>query len=222
MKEPKMRLLRDARLGLMGIGLIAIVVVNGVLASVVSHTVADQILDGEAQVMQQFLNNVVETEGSAGKLFAQPMPSPELTSFASHVKILPGTVRANIYSPDLFIRHSTDANLVGVQFNDNQELVDSFKGEVVAELELVSSDSKAEHIALNQLGGEKLIESYIPVSDGTSNVVAVVEFYRKGEAVEAAMDGVTRRIWIAAAINAAVLLLVMVAAILWGGRRAKA
>ena len=215
-----MRHLFDPRMWLVGLGLLAIVAVNGVLASLLSEAVADDILGGEAQVIQRFLNNVLSTEGSAPKLFQTPAPSPGLASLARHVQSLPGTVRATIYSPDLFIRHSTDANLVGVQFKDNPELVESFKGEVVAELETVSSGSKAEHIALNQLGGEKLIESYVPLSDGTGKVVAVVEFYLKAEAVEATMDGVARYIWIAAAINAAVLMLVMAAAITPGKRRA--
>jgi hypothetical protein len=213
------RLLSDARLWLMGLGLIAILTVDGMLASALTGAVSGNMLKGEAQIMQEFLGSALAAEGSAAKLFATPAPSPELTSFAAHVRSLPGTVRANIYSPDLFIRYSTDANLVGVQFDDNPELVESFAGEVVSELETVSSDSKTEHLALNQLGGEKLIESYIPVKDGTGKVVTVVEFYRKATAVEATMDSVSRRVWIAAAVNAAVLILGMAAAIMLGKRR---
>ncbi len=213
------RLMSDMRLWMMVSGAIAIVAVNGVLAAVLTGAVADSILKGEAQIMQEFLNSAVAAEGGAPKLFALPAPSPELISFAGHVRSLPGTVRANVYSPDLFIRYSTDANLVGVQFGDNPELVESFGGEVVAELETVSSDSKAEHLALNQLGGEKLIESYVPVKDGGAQVVAVVEFYRKATAVAAIVDGVERRVWIAAAVNAAILVLGMAAAIGLGRRR---
>lgn len=215
---PKTRQLFDPRYWLVGLGLAAILAVNGVLASVLSQTVAKNILAGEALVMQQFLDNAVATDGSAHALFQTPAPSPELTAFASHVRSLPGTVRANIYSPDLFIRHSTDANLVGVQFKENPELVESFEGKLVAELETVSGSSKAEHLALNQLSGERLIESYVPVHDGTGNVVAVVEFYLKADAVESTMAAVARHIWIAAAINATVLALVMAAALMLGRR----
>jgi two-component system, NtrC family, sensor histidine kinase HydH len=203
----------DLRLWLMALGLLGILLINGVLASVLSRSVAESLVQREAQVTQEFLNSIIASEGTAADLFVAPAPSPALASFASHVRSLPGTVRANIYSPDGFIRHSTEGNLVGVQFRDNEELKESFAGAAISKLETISESNKPEHLALNQFAGEQLIEAYIPVVDAAGKVVTVVEFYRKATAVKATLDDITAKIWIAAALNALILILGMLAAI---------
>lgn len=200
-------------------GLLAIIAINSVLAVVLTRKVTDSFLLREGQVAQEFLNSLIATEAEPETLFETPGPSAALTAFATHVRSLPGTVRANIYSPDGFIRYSTDPNLVGVQFAENEELMKSFDGKLMSVLAIISGSDKAEHLALNQLSGEKLIEAYIPVQGARGETVAVVEFYRKATMVENTLDSISRTIWIAAVINGLVLSAVIVMAILLGRRR---
>ncbi len=166
-------------LPLLAIGIIAILGVNFLLSQRLSTTITDGLLAREGQVKQEFLSSILAAEHGEGALFTQPGPSAALVSFSEHVRSLPGLVRANIYSPDGFIRYSTDANLIGVQFSDNTELAEAFGGKIISALETQAASGKSEHLALNQIGGEQLIEAYIPVAGADGKIVTVVEFYRK-------------------------------------------
>lgn len=210
---------RDTRIWVVVAGwLAAIVACNSVLAVTLTQSVTNTLMLREGQVAQQFLTSILAAEKSSDRLFDTPAPSAALTSFATHVRSLPGTVRANIYSPDTFIRYSTDPSLVGLQFKDNAELAESFAGAIKAKLETVSESDKDEHIALNRLPGEQIIEAYIPVTAPNGQVATVVEFYRDAGDITAAVRSVQRTIWTAAAISGVILFLT-VAAVLMLGRR---
>jgi hypothetical protein len=121
------------------------------------------------------------------------------------VTSLPGIIRANIYAPDGFIRFSTEANLTGLQFKDNAELAEAFGGRIVAKLEEIAEARKSEQLALNRQRGEMLVEAYVPVGGPDGKVAAVVEFYRSGDMVEQTVSDIRLRIWVAAALSAAIL-----------------
>jgi hypothetical protein len=201
-------------------GVIAIAVVSLVLSGVLSREVTERLLVREGLVKQEFLNSILAAEMSAGQLFAQPAPSPALLSFSTHVRSLPGIVRANIYSPDGYIRHSTDANLIGVHFGDNDELAESFKGRITSAIE-TGEAHKPEHLALNLLEGEQLIEAYIPVTEPGGKVAAVVEFYRKDAWVQDTVWTIERSIWIGGALSSLILVITLLLG-LRAGRGAKA
>ena len=194
-------------------GIAAIIAVNFGLSVVLSQSITERLLHGEGLVKQEFLNSILTAENSAGELFSPPAPSAALLSFSAHVRSLPGIVRANVYSPDGFIRHSTDPNLVGVNFSGNEELAEGFAGKISAVLETVDSSGKAEHLALNQLGGERLIEAYIPVKGPDGKVAAVVEFYQKDSVLKEMVSSLERSIWTAAALSSAILTLVLLIAL---------
>lgn len=191
-----------------GAGVIAIVVMSLVLSAVLGRTVTERILIREGLVKQEFLNSILAAEDSADQLFAQPAPSKALISFSTHVRSLPGIVRANVYSPDGYIRHSTDANLIGVHFAGNQELAESFKGKITSVIE-TGQAGKQEHLALNLLAGEQLIEAYIPVLQSDGKVAAVVEFYRKDPWVRDTVRTIERSIWIAGGLSSVILVITL-------------
>ena len=187
-------------------GLIALAAIHAGLATRISTVLTQRYLQREAEVTQEFLSSILADEGTAADLFTTPAPSAALTSFGAHVRSLPGIVRANIYAPDGFIRHSTEANLIGVHFQDNAELAESFNGKLVANLEDFSK-GKDEHIALNAGGSKQLIEAYIPVTDEAGKIAAVVEFYRRDTVIGETAANITRMVWIAAAASGLVLAL---------------
>jgi hypothetical protein len=205
----------DSRLWSVVACLFAITAINAASAVVLSRAIAHRILLHDGQVAQEFLNSIIATEGSGGRLFDTPAPGPALVSFANHVRNLPGMVRANIYSLDGFIRYSTEANLIGLKFTDNPELTASFEGKLISNLETVSDDNKPEHLALNRLSGEQLVEAYIPVGDGTGGVAAVVEFYKNPATVKAVIGEVTGLIWMSAALGGLLTFLALSAALRW-------
>jgi hypothetical protein len=200
-------------LWIMALGLIAIAAVNIVAARYLTASMTNHLLEREGLLKQEFLDSILATEAQPDTLFATPAPSPTLASFAKHVKSLPGIVRANIYSPDGFIRHSTDANLIGLHFGDNPELAEAFEGKIASSLETISSEDKSEHLALNLLAGEQVIEAYIPVLSTGGKVAAVVEFYRKDDWVNAMVSSIERGITMIAGLSSAILMLALLAAL---------
>ena len=189
----------------LAIGIIAILGVNYLLSQRLSTALTDGMLAREGEVRQEFLSSILAAEHGEGALFTQPGPSPALVSFSEHVRGLPGLVRANIYSPDGFIRYSTDANLIGVQFADNTELAEAFDGKIISGLETKTASDKSEHLALSQISGEKLIEAYIPVAGADGKIVTVVEFYRKDAWIASTVSDVGRSFLLSSLLGIAVL-----------------
>lgn len=206
----------DLRLWFVAISIAAIVVINTLSAFLLSRYVSQSFIDREGEVAREFLNSIISAEQSGLHLFEAPAPSPALQSFSSHVRNLPGVVRANIYAPDYFIRFSTNPNLVGLRFADNQELVEAFEGKLIANLEEVEETAKAEHIALDLDGNVELIEAYIPVSGNDGEVVAVVEFYSRPDALKAIISNVSLSIWASAAVAGALLFAALYGAVARG------
>jgi hypothetical protein len=197
---------------LMTIGIVAIVATNSLVAHWLNRTITDGMLAREGQVKQEFLSSILAAEHGDAELFAEPRPSPALVSFAAHVRSLPGIMRANIYSPDGFIRQSTEANMIGLNFSGNEELKEAFGGKITSALEVIRSSGKAEHLALAQLEGEKLIEAYIPVAAPDGKIVTVVEFYRKDTWIETLASEIERSLWIAAGSSSAILVVLVLLA----------
>ena len=199
-------------IAMMAIGIVAIVATHYVVAQWLSRTITDGMLAREGQVKQEFLSSILVAEHGEAQLFAEPRPSPALVSFAAHVSALPGIMRANIYSPDGFIRQSTEANMIGLNFSGNEELTEAFGGKITSALEVIRSSGKAEHLALAQLEGEKLIEAYIPVAAPDGKIVTVVEFYRKDTWIETLASEIERNLWIAAGMSSAILVMLLLLA----------
>ena len=211
-------MIRDKGLWLAMAGVAAILAVTAALSSVLVRDMTGRLLAHDGEVKQQFLAALLAAEPAAGKLFAAPSPSPALASFSARVKSLPGLVRANVYSPDGFIRSSTDANLVGLQFGENEELAEAFKGQIASSLEDAESVGKSEHLALNQMTGDKLIEAYIPVTGPDGAVIAVVEFYQRDRWVEDVLAATRLRLWLAGAASALILAGAVLLARRWSRR----
>lgn len=210
---------RKLLLGLTATGVALIIAVTASASWLARQRAVDAMVAREAEVKQQFLNSILKLDAPADTLFAQPAPSASLAAFGAHVKGLPELVRANVYSPDGFIRFSTDPNLLGVSFRENQDLRRALGGGIAAALETIDGNRKAEHLALNQISGQRLIEAYIPLTGGDGTVAGVVEFYQRGDLVEQMAAGIARDIWAAGIASAAVLAGAMLMALRLGGRR---
>jgi hypothetical protein len=171
---------------------LSLLVVAGFL---LQRFMAGRVLEREGTLTQQFLQSIVQAEGSEASLFAEPAPSVGLQSLGQKLTRLPGMLRLNIYSPDGTIRYSSEPNLAGIKFAGNDELEKSFTGQMVVELETVGAAEKSEHVALQSYGGSELIEAYLPLKNEAGNVFAVVEFYRRPDGAGSALGAVALAIW---------------------------
>lgn len=209
----------DLRAWLLVVSLALIAAIHAALALLLTRTVTSRMLLREGEMAQQFLTSVVKAEDSGSHLFDQPAPSPALQSFSRHVENIPGTVRVNIYSPDGFIRYSTEKNFIGLQFPDNVELTEAVQGKLISKLDEVSDNDKPEHLAMNRFKGDQLVEAYIPVSNASGKVVTVVEFYREPQMVQQTVADIRRIIWAAAGLSGLILFIAIGLAVMFGTRR---
>lgn len=188
-------------------GLLGTFAVNFALAAFILNYITSQILTREGALTEEFLQGIATAENAHLKLFETPGPSPALLSFSQAVTHLPGMVRANIYSPDGFIRYSTEKNLIGAKFSDNADLGEAFAGKLNVSFDAAGNDEKEEHIGLNQSAGTKLMESYMPLRDDKGAMFAVVELYRTSAPLENVIVNIRNKVWAAAAVSALVLFL---------------
>lgn len=200
-----------ARTWILAVGLVAVTLINGAVALSLTRAVSDTLLAREGAVAQDYLTSILRADGMARTLFDEPRPSPALAHFATYVENLPGVVRVNIYAPDGFIRHSSEANMIGVKFDGNDELADGFKGTITAKLETITPDPKPEQLALNQFAGKPFIEAYIPVVNDDGATIAVVELYQKPDALMAVAGKLKTTILISELLGGLVLLIALYA-----------
>jgi two-component system sensor histidine kinase HydH len=173
----------------------------------VSNFLTRNLLERESEVSQEFMESIIDADASA--VFrddgAGPRtPNPLLLEFANHIISMPGMLRVNIHAPSHRILWSTEKQLVGKVFEDNDELDDALRGERVIEIGTLP-DAKPEHVGLGDSG--RFIEAYVPIrlDRGRGAVVGVVEFYKRPLGLDVAIQNGRRVVWMSAALAAIVL-----------------
>jgi signal transduction histidine kinase len=160
-----------------------------------------------ATVSTEFLNSVVHVENATGYFQDSSTASTDqdIEELLTHVGRLPDVFRANVYSGDGTILWSSDEEMIGKSFPDNDELAGAMRGEVDPELNVVDRGAKDEHVGF-PAGISEFIEYYIPIrsTDGTT-VVGAVEVYKAPGALLTSMQRVRSYAWLGALAAAAVL-----------------
>jgi two-component system sensor histidine kinase HydH len=212
---------RGGRAAILGLSLVAIMLINATMAFFISQRISERIIQREAQVAQDFISRMFQAKRPDGALFDPPQPGAALAAFARELSDLPDLLRANVYSPDRFIRYSTQKGLIGIKFDEaNDELDEAFAGETIAKLATITRESKGEQLALPLKAGESFIEAYFPLAGADGKPIAVVELYRRPTGVDAVIANLQGFIWLSAGLSGAVLFAALCLVLAWRpGRR---
>ena len=136
------------------------------------------------------------------------MPAPadqDIEELLIHVSRMPDVFRANVYSQHGLILWSSDAEMIGQSFSDNEELAAAMQGELDPELNVVDRGGRT-----NMWGFPKASPSSSNTTsrsrgtDGQS-VVGAVEVYKSPGALIASIQRVRTYAWLGALAAAAVL-----------------
>jgi signal transduction histidine kinase len=207
--EPSFNLLR--RFGVASLAVIAaIAIVNGVL---LSTFLTKRMLGHDAHVTKDFVQNVLEADGSIGYL-TDPGNAQFAARFAGsilHFTSMADVQRINVYSRNRTVLWSTDPALIGQRFDANDELEEALHGELAFESGNITAHqrSKPEHIGFSP-DSDFFVETYIPIRlPGNSEVLGVVETYKAPVALTAAIRDGRRYIWLTACLGALVLYLTL-------------
>ncbi|CAD5371601.1 Histidine kinase domain-containing protein [Rubrivivax sp. A210] len=203
-----------------GLGGAVIALIGLANAWVISSFLTWQLLEREAAVSAEFVQNILSSDGSLGYLVDQNSDQLRERFLGSvlHLTNLKGVLRANVYGVDRRVLWSSDAQLIGKRFGENDELDRAMAGELVVEGGRLKDDdlSKREHEGLSPAAAF-FVETYIPVQlPGGANVDGVVELYKAPQALTAAIHEGQR--WVAMSATAGALVLYL--SLFWLVRRA--
>ncbi|MFM7333570.1 MAG: ATP-binding protein [Tabrizicola sp.] len=178
-----------------------------VLSTTLSRYIVGQMMLRDATVSAEFLNSVVQVENATGYFLNTSNASGEqdIEELLTHVGRLPDVFRANVYAANGTILWSSDAEMVGKSFPDNDELAAAMRGELNPELNVVERGAKDEHVGFPP-GISEFIEYYMPIrsADG-ARVIGAVEVYKAPGALLVSMSRVRSYAWLGALAAAAVL-----------------
>src|SRR5215813_11863684 len=202
----------------------ALVIVGIAIALFLTRYLTAHMLMRDAEVSRDFIESILATEKGHDYLARrQPgEPASDLDPFIEHLPTLPDVLRINFYGVDRTVIWSSDKQLVGKRFDDNDELEQALRGSITIESGAIAADqNKPEHVGLvtkaTERDSDRFVEEYLPIRDEAGkNVIAVIELYKAPRALFRSIDEGVRFVWISVTIGGLLLYL----AFFWIVRRA--
>lgn len=180
------------------LSLIAICLASVVSAALMSRFLTQRLLQRDAELTQDFVQNVMAIELARGYSLDHPQAARGLLDFLQHVAAMPDVARANVYGTDTTLLWSSENRLgQGKKYGANPELNEALKGKLEIESGEVGVNgaAKAEHFYLGK-SHMRFVEMYIPIRDAaTKAVIGVVEVYRIPIALSRAINAGTALTW---------------------------
>lgn len=101
-----------------------------------------------------------------------------IENFFQHIIVVPNTLRINVYDANYKIIWSSDNDIIGKTYKDNEELKVAYTGVINFKQGAVAAQDKEEHEFLPE-DVDQFVESYIPVwNEKHEYIVGVVELYK--------------------------------------------
>lgn len=121
-----------------------------------------------------------------------------------------------VWNKDGKILFSNSPSMIGKVFPGAEDLSEAWQGQVVSKVSDLTDDENVEE----RLNYQRLLEIYIPVRlAGTHQVIAVAEFYRKVDSLEAEIAQSQRNSWLAVGISMGVVYFWLVGFFGWARKR---
>ncbi len=196
-----------------GLGALVVALIGLANGWLMSSFLTTQLLQREAVISREFVQNVLSADGSLGYL-ADPQSDALRQRFLGsieHLLRLKGVLRANVYGRDRSVLWSTDGALIGKRFSDNDDLERALAGELVVEGGPLSERQHHEHGTKGEHQGLSpdiafFIETYIPVHAVEGGpVVGAVEIYKAPQALTQAIRQGRQQVALAALVGALLL-----------------
>lgn len=187
--------------------------VSLIVAMTLSAHFEDRMLARDADVIASFVESMSRVEPAEAAFSGATLPEGKHNEFFEHVAALEEALRINAYDREGVVVWSTDKDIIGRRFDDNDELTEALRGQVVVHGGEATRHPKPEHVRLATPGG-RFVENYIPVwSRDRSRVIGVVEVYRVPALLFDAIETGRRLTWAGAALASAVLFFALFAAV---------
>ena len=202
---------------------VAIFTTTVLLSQYLANYMTTNMMMRDAVVSMEFLHSIVRVEEQDPRSFTMTRASdltedPETEEFFIHVSRLPDVFRANVYAASGEILWSSDPELIGQTFEENDELAAALRGELHPEIVVVDRGEKEEHVGLPE-DVEEFIEFYIPIwAEGGEEIIGAVEVYKAPESLLATIHGVVTLAWLGALLSGAVLFAALLSVVYYAAR----
>ena len=173
-------------------GALAIGAFSIVMAVLLSHFIENRMLERDAVVGRDFVQSIARIQGVAavlgGGAGTRSAGDAGFAEFIAHMAAMPDVLRVNVYGADRRVLWSSRPEIVGRAFDHNDELEAALRGQTVVHAAGGPGEpEKAEHMLLSARPSD-YVENYVPLFDDAGRqVVAVVELYRRPDALWAAI-----------------------------------
>lgn len=222
-REARVSASRRPKFGLMRLfavaGALAIGVFSLSMGLLLGRFIESRMLERDGAVSRDFVQSIASTQRVAQVLRsgagARAMGDPQFAEFIDHLGAMPDVLRVNVYSTERVLLWSTRSEMIGRRFEVNHELDQALRGEVV--VHTAAAPDKAEHMLLG--ARHRYVENYVPVVDESQHVIAVVELYRRPDALFEAIGSGQRLIALGAAGGGLFLFVCLIGFVMHAERR---
>ena len=191
------------------LSLICITVIFTGSAYVQSRFLTEQILLRDATVTQEFIESIVQAEGTASYfgIDEENVRNAQLQSFFNLLANMPDVLASKVYDRLGRVLWSSNPSMLGEKFDDNDELKKALSGQLNYESGVIGATEKDEHSSMApKYIGARFVETYVPIfSDDRQKIVGVVEVYKVRLALQKSLAEGLQRLWLAATAGGALL-----------------
>lgn len=186
-----------------------------------------------AWVGEQIKINVINESATTTALYMDSFITPNLQGLATSNSLTPENfsnlsnvlsktdlgrqiVTIKVWGKDNRVLYSNSSSLVGRTFPSAEDLDKARKGEIVASISTLQEDENVEERRLYK----SLLEIYIPIRlNGTDQIIAVAEFYKKVESLESDIAAAQRKSWFIVGSAMTAIYVIVIGFVQWIGYR---
>ena len=186
-----------------------------------------------AWVGEQIKINVINESATTTALYMDSFITPNLQELATSDSLTPENfsnlsnvlsktdlgrqiVTIKVWGKDNRVLYSNSSSLVGRTFPSAEDLDKARKGEIVAAISTLQEDENVEERRLYK----SLLEIYIPIRlNGTDQVIAVAEFYKKVDSLESDIAAAQRKSWFIVGSAMTAIYVIVIGFVQWIGYR---
>lgn len=183
------------------LSLISIVLVSTSSAYIFSRFFTDKILEHDAFVTKEFVQNIVASD-EVSVLFEKEVygPTSIYEVFFKELSHMPEVARANVYDKQGTVIWSDEASLVGHNFMPNPELKIALTGKLAFTSGISGKPKKGEHVL--DVPVPAFSETYIPLwNPQKDEVLGVFEVYKEPSLLFKAIQRGNYFIWVSASLG---------------------
>ncbi|MFM9835262.1 MAG: sensor histidine kinase [Methylophilaceae bacterium] len=197
------------------IGVVTVVTFCGIFGSVLSHYLTREIMDYDVVLTTQFVESVNNVEADAFRLGSQANLGQVLdqrtdlskigmnakqaadvrNQFFDHIRALPDLLMANVYTRDRVVVWSTNPSLIGKIGGDAKDMDTVLARRAALANDYFGGNSHKSEQHFVAASGTPYFESYIPLTDASGDVVAVVQIYKQPQSLLQAIHHGKQLIW---------------------------